>query len=118
MANQQLDLIFATLADPTRRAVIERLVQGPAAVKELAAPHKMALPSFLQHIEVLETRKLIRTRKIGRQRMCRLEPLALLPLESWLDRQRRIWERRLGELAETAERDPFAPRPPAEKGDP
>lgn len=98
MASQQIDLLFATLADPTRRAVIERLVEGPAPIKELAAPHKMALPSFLQHIEVLETRRLIRTRKVGRQRICHLEPLALLPLQSWLDRQRRIWERRLDSL--------------------
>ena len=103
MHNSQLDLVFATLADPTRRAVIERLVEGPAPVKELAAPHDMALPSFLQHIEILEKRKLIRTRKVGRQRICRLEPLALIPLETWLDRQRRIWERQLDALAERAE---------------
>jgi DNA-binding transcriptional ArsR family regulator len=99
MTNRTLDLLLATLADPTRRAIIERLVEGPAPVKELAAPHDMALPSFLQHIEVLESRHLIRTRKIGRQRMCMLEPLALLPLEGWLDRQRRMWERQLGQLA-------------------
>ncbi len=103
MVNRTLDLLLATLADPTRRAIIERLVEGPAAVKELAAPHAMALPSFLQHIEVLESRRLIRTRKIGRQRMCMLEPLALLPLEGWLDRQRRKWERQLGQLAAGAE---------------
>lgn len=103
MANQNLDLLFATLADPTRRAIIERLVQGPAPVKELAAPHKMALPSFLQHITVLEKRGMIRTRKIGRSRICRLSPLALIPVESWLDRQHRIWERRLDQLAETDE---------------
>ena len=99
MSNRTLDHLLATLADPTRRAIIERLVHGPAAVKELAAPHDMALPSFLQHIEVLETRRLIRTRKVGRQRICMLEPLALLPLEGWLDRQRRNWERQLDRLA-------------------
>jgi DNA-binding transcriptional ArsR family regulator len=99
MTNRTLDQLLSTLADPTRRAIIERLVEGPAPVKELAAPHEMALPSFLQHIEVLESRHLIRTRKIGRQRMCMLEPLALLPLEGWLDRQRRMWERQLGQLA-------------------
>lgn len=99
MPHESVDLIFSTLADPTRRAVVERLVHGPAPVKELAAPHDMALPSFLQHIDILEKRRLIRTRKIGRQRMCQLEPLALLPLEAWLDRQRRNWERRLSELA-------------------
>jgi DNA-binding transcriptional ArsR family regulator len=100
-----VDLVFATLADPTRRAVVERLVNGPAPVKELAEPHDMALPSFLQHIDILESRRLIRTRKIGRQRMCQLEPLALLPLEAWLDRQRRNWERRLSELATAEEMD-------------
>lgn len=105
MANQSLDLIFATLADPTRRAVIERLVEGPAPVKELAAPHDMALPSFLQHIRVLEERRLIRTRKVGRQRICRLEPLALMPVESWLDRQHRMWERQLDRLAHLVEED-------------
>lgn len=109
MANRTLDLLLSTLADPTRRAIIERLVKGPAPVKELAAPHDMALPSFLQHIEVLESRRLIRTRKIGRQRMCMLEPLALLPLEGWLDRQRRMWERQLGQLAAGA--DPGQPIP-------
>jgi len=99
MAHVPVDLLFSTLADPTRRAVIERLVHGPAPVKELARPHEMALPSFLQHIDILETRRLIRTRKIGRQRICQLEPLALLPMEVWLDRQRRNWERRLSDLA-------------------
>ncbi len=99
MPHVPVDLLFSTLADPTRRAVIERLVHGPAPVKELARPHEMALPSFLQHIDILETRRLIRTRKIGRQRICQLEPLALLPMEAWLDRQRRNWERRLSDLA-------------------
>jgi DNA-binding transcriptional ArsR family regulator len=103
MTKCTLDQLLATLADPTRRAIIERLVQGPAPVKELAAPHAMALPSFLQHVEVLETRGLIRTRKIGRQRMCVLEPLALLPLEGWLDRQRRNWERQLDALSPAPE---------------
>lgn len=89
MADPTLDDLFATLADPTRRAVVERLVMGPAPVKELAAPHEMALPSFLQHIRVLEQRRLIRTRKVGRQRLCMLDPRALAPLDRWLDRLRR-----------------------------
>lgn len=106
MPNQQLDLVFATLADPTRRAVVERLVEGPAPVKELARPHKMALPSFMQHIAVLEKRRMIRTEKVGRQRICRLEPLALMPVQTWLDRQRAIWERRLDRLAQVVEETP------------
>lgn len=104
MANQPLDSLFATLADPTRRAVIERLVLGPAPVKELAAPHAMALPSFLKHIDILETARLIRTDKIGRQRICRMEPAALAPLEDWLSRQRQVWEDRLDRLKDFAER--------------
>jgi DNA-binding transcriptional ArsR family regulator len=103
MSYRTLDRLLATLADPTRRAIVERLVQGPAPVKELAAPHDMALSSFLQHIAMLESRRLIRTRKIGRQRICMLEPLALLPLEGWLDRQRRSWERQLDRLAPAPE---------------
>ena len=85
-------------------AVIERLATGPAPVKELAQPHDMALPSFLKHIDVLEDRRLIRTEKIGRQRMCSLEPQALAPVSDWLDRQRRIWEGRIDRLADLAER--------------
>lgn len=102
MPNQNLDLVFATLADPTRRAIIERLAEGPAPVKELARPHDMALPSFLQHVRVLEQGRMIRTEKVGRQRICRLEPLALAPVQTWLDRQRRTWERRLDRLAQVA----------------
>ena len=104
MDTYSLDSLFATLADPTRRAVIERLAEGPAPVKELAAPHDMALPSFLKHIDVLEDRRLIQTQKIGRQRICSLEPQALSPVSDWLERQRSIWERRIDRLADLAER--------------
>lgn len=92
MANHSLDTLFATLGDPTRRAVIERLAHGPAAVKELAAPHDMALPSFLQHIKVMEAGGIIATRKEGRQRICWMEPNALIPLQGWLEWQRQAWE--------------------------
>lgn len=92
MANHSLDILFASLADPTRRAVIERLAHGPAPVKELAQPHDMALPSFLQHIKVMEAGGIITTRKEGRQRMCRMDPNALIPLQGWLEWQRLAWE--------------------------
>ncbi|WP_102107470.1 ArsR/SmtB family transcription factor [Oceaniglobus roseus] len=104
MPNHDLDSLLATLADPTRRAVIERLSQGPAAVKELAGPHGMSLPAFLQHLGVLERVRLIRTAKEGRQRICRLEPAALAPLAEWLARQRAVWEARGDRLAGLAER--------------
>lgn len=93
MAN--LDLIFHGLADPTRRAVIGRLAAGPTPVSELAAPHNMALPSFLKHLKVLETGGWIDSEKTGRVRTCRLRPEAAQAAESWLARQQELWEARL-----------------------
>lgn len=92
MPNHSLDTLFSALADPTRRAVIECLAHGPAPVSELAAPHDMALPSFLQHIKVMEAGGVVATRKEGRVRMCWLEPNALIPLQGWLEWQRRVSE--------------------------
>lgn len=96
MAN--LDAIFHSLSDPTRRAVIARLSAGPAPVGELAAPFDMALPSFLKHLKVLEGGGWIETKKNGRVRTCRLRPEAVGIAEHWLSRQRRLWEGRLDRL--------------------
>lgn len=115
MTNLDVDRIFATLADPTRRAVIERLADGPAPVKELAAPHDMALPSFLKHLDVLERTALISSRKVGRQRICTLHPAALAPVETWLNAQRRLWEARTDRLAALAERIESEPDTPSTK---
>ena len=98
MPNYQLDSLFAALADPTRRAVVEALRTGPKPVKMLAQPHDMALPSFLQHLDVLESRRIIRSEKIGRSRMCSLETEALRPLEDWVARHKVGWEARLDRL--------------------
>lgn len=100
MANSplELDAAFHALADPTRRAVIQRLGVGPATVTELAAPFDMALPSFLKHIGVLERSRLIASRKVGRVRTCRLERENLLAVERWIDEQRSIWEGRYRNL--------------------
>lgn len=100
MPNQKaaLDLVFNALADPTRRAVVRRLSKGPASVSELAKPFKMALPSFLQHVDVLERSGLIRTNKIGRVRTCEFAPARLKAAENWLADQRSLWERRLDRL--------------------
>jgi len=68
MPNQELTHVFRALTDPTRRAVVERLIHGPAAVSELARPFKMALPSFVQHLGVLEDCGLVRSKKEGRVR--------------------------------------------------
>ena len=96
--HEQLDLVFKALADPTRRAVVQRLCQGPAPVSELAAPFKMALPSFTQHLDVLETCGLVRSRKVGRVRTYRIAPKPLATAEHWITRQRALWERRLDQL--------------------
>jgi DNA-binding transcriptional ArsR family regulator len=93
-----LDLTFRALADPTRRAVIQALGRGPASVSELAKPFEMALPSFLQHLRVLEDSGLVDTRKAGRVRTCTLRPEKLAAAEHWLEGQRALWTRRLDQL--------------------
>lgn len=101
MANQ-IDTLFATLADPTRRAVIERLTQGPAPVSELHAPHDMALPSFMKHLGKLEAAGLVRTEKKGRVRTVHIEAAPLAEIELWISRQRRMWEGRMDRLSRLA----------------
>jgi DNA-binding transcriptional ArsR family regulator len=100
MPNQlrAVDRVFHALADPTRRAVVERLCTGPAAVSELARPFKMALPSFAQHLDVLERCGLVRSRKAGRVRTYQLAPQKLQVAERWMATQRSLWERRLDQL--------------------
>jgi DNA-binding transcriptional ArsR family regulator len=95
-----IDTVFRALADPTRRRVLERLSQRPASVSELAAPFEMALPSFVEHLAVLEGCGLVRSQKTGRVRMYRLAPKRLRLAEDWLARQRDLWERRLDQLDE------------------
>ena len=90
-----LDDVFHALGDPTRRAVLARLCKGPAAVSDLAAPFRMALPSFVQHLAVLEKSGLITSTKKGRVRTCEVKPQALNAAESWLSAQRALWENRL-----------------------
>lgn len=94
----KLDLAFHALANSTRRAVVERLRDGPATVSELAEPFKMALPSFMQHLRVLETSGLVRSRKQGRVRTVRIVPDQLRHASDWLEKQRSVWERRLDQL--------------------
>jgi DNA-binding transcriptional ArsR family regulator len=94
----QLDGVFRALGDPTRRAVLSRLSLGPASVSELARPFDIALPSFTQHLGVLERCGLVRSRKVGRVRTYRLVPRPLEAAEHWMARQRVLWERRLDQL--------------------
>jgi len=93
-----LDRVFHALADPTRRAIVQRLCRGPASVGELAKPLSMALPTVLQHLQVLESSRLIRSEKAGRVRTCHLEPRAFSTVEHWIGRQRIVWEQRLDRM--------------------
>ncbi|MDP3898759.1 MAG: metalloregulator ArsR/SmtB family transcription factor [Mesorhizobium sp.] len=93
-----VDGIFRALADPTRRSVVERLTAKQASASELAAPYRMALPSFMEHLRVLENCGLVRSRKVGRVRTYQLASEQLKLAEDWLGRQRTLWERRLDRL--------------------
>ena len=93
-----LDQVFRALGDPTRRHVLSRLSAGPAPVSEMARASDMALPSFTQHLDVLERCGLVRSRKVGRVRTYRLVPQPLKAAERWMAQQRALWERRLDQL--------------------
>lgn len=97
---ESLDLVFRALGDRTRRALVERLVRGPASVSELAEPLTMSLAAVVQHLQVLETAGIVRSEKVGRVRTCRIEPEALRAGEHWLGRQRTTWESRLDRLGD------------------
>jgi DNA-binding transcriptional ArsR family regulator len=98
------DDVFHALSNSTRRKVLEQLSVGPATVSELAAPFDMQLPSFVQHLSVLEQSRLVRSRKRGRVRTYELAPERLTVVEDWVAARRRIWEARLDRLAEHVER--------------
>ena len=95
-----LDGVFRALADPGRRAMVERLEKGPASVSELAGPLDMSLPAVLQHLAILEDSGLVASEKTGRVRTCRLETAVLRTAEEWIADRRTTWERRLDRLDE------------------
>jgi DNA-binding transcriptional ArsR family regulator len=102
MLNQSADLdrLFHALADPARRAIVERLSHGPAPVSELAKPLPMSLPAAMQHLGVLEAAGLVRSEKIGRVRTCAIELQVLSQAEQWINARRAEWEHRLDRLGE------------------
>ncbi len=93
-----LATVFQALSDPTRRAVVERLSSGPASATELARPFEMALPSFMQHLGVLERAGIATSHKTGRTRVFQLAPGSLELASAWLATFRNHWERRLDQL--------------------
>ena len=102
MLNQTADLdrVFQALADPGRRAMVERLSSGPASVSELARPLAMSLAAVVQHVQVLEACGLVRSRKVGRTRTCTMNSAVLGSAEQWITKRRTAWESRLDRLGD------------------
>jgi DNA-binding transcriptional ArsR family regulator len=101
-----LDAAFGALADPTRRAIVDRLCRGPASVSELAEPFEMTLAAIVQHVQVLEASGLVGTEKRGRVRTCHVESNALREVERWISERRTGWEQRLDRLGEFLGEEP------------
>ena len=115
-----VDVVFHALSDANRRAMIDRLLAGPASVSELARPLSISLPAVVQHLHVLEDSGVVRSHKSGRVRTCEIDPLALSEAERWISERRASWEARLDRLGEfLAERsDDSAPPTQSKKGRP
>ena len=95
-----IEVIFHALSDANRCAMIDRLLDGPASVSELARPLTISLPAVVQHLHVLEASGVVRSHKVGRVRTCEIEPLALSTAERWISERRATWEARLDRLGE------------------
>jgi len=93
-----IDLLFHALGDPTRRAILARLVDGPTSVSRLAEPLGVTLTAVAQHLQILEQVRLVHTEKLGRVRTCRLESAGFRALEQWIRDHRTDWERKLDRL--------------------
>jgi DNA-binding transcriptional ArsR family regulator len=100
LQHQALDRVFQALADPSRRAIVDRLSRGDASVSELARPLAMSLAAVVQHVQLLEASGLIRTHKTGRVRSCQLDRGVLSQAETWLSQRRTLWEDNLDRLGE------------------
>jgi DNA-binding transcriptional ArsR family regulator len=94
----QVDRVFHALGDPTRRAMIEKLSEGPVSVSKLAKPLDITLAAVVQHLQVLERSGLVRTEKVGRVRTCSVEPKGLTVVERWIADRRSLWESRFDRL--------------------
>lgn len=112
MPTSDLSTIFAALADPTRRAILARLAEGDAAVKDLAEPFDLSGPAITKHLKVLERAGLISRSRDGQQRPCRLEPRALAPAADWIEPFCAMWEDRLDRLDAYLESIAPNPKPP------
>ena len=97
--------VFHALGDPTRRAIVHRLSQGPISVSRLAEPLAITLTAVAQHLQLLEESGLVHTEKVGRVRTCRLETTGLALAEQWIGDRRSTWERRLDRLNDLLEEE-------------
>ena len=95
-----IDRVFHALGDPTRRAIVERLSEGPISASRLAAPLNITVAAVVQHLQLLEKSGLVRTTKTGRVRTCRIEPAGLSAAERWISERRSLWERRFDRLGD------------------
>lgn len=96
----KVDRVFHALGDPTRRAILEKLSQGPISVSGLAEPFELTLAAVVQHLQVLEESGLVHSEKIGRVRTCRIEPKGFSVAGQWIYDRRTIWEQRLDRLGD------------------
>src|ERR1044071_6724348 len=95
-----IDRIFHALGDPTRRALMEKLSEGPISVSRLAEPLDITLAAVVQHLQILEDSGLVQTEKVGRVRTCRIEPVGLSAAAEWIADRRSTWQRGLDQLGE------------------
>jgi DNA-binding transcriptional ArsR family regulator len=100
-----VDRVFHALGDPTRRAIVEKLSEGPVSVSSLAQPLDITLAAVVQHLQILEASGLVQTEKVGRVRTCHIEPKGLSVAERWINERRTLWERRLDRLGKLLAED-------------
>ena len=96
----KVDRVFQALGDPTRREILEKLTERPHSVSHLAEPLGLTLAAIVQHIQVLEESGLVQTEKVGRVRVCRIEPRGFQVAKQWIEDRRTVWERRLDRLGD------------------
>jgi DNA-binding transcriptional ArsR family regulator len=113
--NAAVDRVFHALAEPMRRALVERLSTGPMSVSDLAQPFEVTLAAVVQHLQVLEESGIVRSEKQGRVRTCRLDPGGLRLAERWISERRTVWERRFDRLGDLLSEDDRARSPSPSK---
>lgn len=107
MSRQKINIdgLFQSLGDPTRRAILDKLCQGPLSVSRLAEPLGVTVTAVMQHLQVLEASGLVHTEKVGRTRTCRIDTAGFMALQQWINDHRTLWEQRLDRLDDLLEED-------------